>query len=631
MSGKAGDVVFGFGNDAIARGAIEAGVQFAAAYPGTPSSEILRNLARVSKEQDIYCEWSVNEKVAFEAATAAAWAGLRAIAAMKQNGLFILLDSLINIAFSGHGKGGLVLVVADDPYAHSSTSEGDSRTLGSFSDIVILEPSTHQEAKDVIPYAFDLSERYGTLVMVRETTRLAHSRAQFTLGKISGVKRKAAFDHSLPLHNLPRPHLRHAKLHALLTKIREEEFETSEWNRYTGPKKPSLLVITSGIGWQYASEAVRTLSAKDVGILRIATISPLPEQLILKHLKTAKKVLFFEEVDPYLETQIRSLAVDMEHSAIPTLYGKYSGHIPRQGEIDINYALQVIAEVQGIEFTPISKVYASQAADAATIVPRRILTFCPGCPHRATYYSIYRAIKRNKGRGFVTGDIGCYSIGVFYHQIMRNQHSMGAGVGIASGFGKLDRFGLDEPVLAVMGDSTFYHACLPALVNIVYNESKVTVIVLDNNATAMTGFQPHPGTGYNATGEKTARVPIGGLLKSIGFRDVAVVDPFELKESTDAVYKAMMSPTSSAIVFRRECALITNRERIQSGKPAPRYTVDTDKCIGEKCNMCSVQFNCPACVWDSELDKARIDEVLCNGCGVCVQVCPTKAISKVQR
>ncbi|MFX1509438.1 MAG: thiamine pyrophosphate-dependent enzyme [Promethearchaeota archaeon] len=625
MTGKPGETVIGLGNDAIARGALEAGVQFATAYPGTPSSEILGNLATISKESGIYVEWSVNEKVAFEAATAAAWTGLRAMASMKVNGLFVILDSLVNIAYTGHGPGGLILVVADDPFAHSSTTEGDARPLGFYSDIVVLEPSTHQEAKDIIPYAFELSEKQGVIVMVRETTRLAHSRAPFKLGKINRTPRIAKFDYNLPLHNLPRPHLRHKELHTQLEKIRDE-FEQSTWNQYDGPSKPSLLIITSGVAWKYVREAVEILQLQDVGILRIATISPLPRRMILEKLKTSTNVLFFEEVNPYLELQITGLASELPSKRIPNFFGKFSGHIPSYGEVDINLAIKSIAAIKKLKYTPVQEEYINIATDAASILPRRILTFCPGCPHRPAYYSIYRAIKRNKGKGIVTGDIGCYSLGVFYHNIMRNQHSMGAGVGIASGLGKLEQFGLKDPVITVIGDSTFYHACLPALVNIIYNQSKAIVCVLDNNATAMTGFQPHPGTGLTATGDMTSTVPIEEVLQGIGFQSISIVDPFNIKESIDTVYNALISTESQALVFRRECALITNRRRRQKQEPTPQFVVDTDKCLGEKCKTCSVEFNCPACVWDNDSNKAQIEITLCNGCGVCVDICPHNAI-----
>jgi indolepyruvate ferredoxin oxidoreductase alpha subunit len=477
-------------------------------------------------------------------------------------------------------------------------------------------------------YAFDISEKYDVIVMVRETTRLAHSRAPFKLGKISPIQRTAQFDYDNPLHNLPRPHLRHGELHARLEKIRKEEFEQSSWNRYDGPTNPSLLIITSGVAWKYVREAISILQLQDVGILRIATISPLPTSMILERLKTTKNVLFFEEVDPYLEQQIRSLASEMPSKIIPRFYGKFTGHIPNYGEVDINQAIRSIAAVKKLKSSAVQEKYLKSAADSTDIIPRRILTFCPGCPHRPAYYSIYRAIKRNKGKGIVTGDIGCYSLGVFYHGVMRNQHSMGAGVGIASGLGKLDQFGLKDPIIAVVGDSTFYHACLPALVNIIYNQSKTTVCVLDNNATAMTGFQPHPGTGFTATGDKASTVPIEQVLQGIGFQSISVVDPFDIKESIDTVYNALTSSECQAIIFRRECALITNRQRVRQ-EPTPLYTVDTDKCFGEKCKICSVEFNCPACVWDNEYNKARVEITLCNGCGVCVDICPHNAIQKV--
>ncbi|MFW9986995.1 MAG: thiamine pyrophosphate-dependent enzyme, partial [Candidatus Odinarchaeota archaeon] len=355
-----------------------------------------------------------------------------------------------------------------------------------------------------------------------------------------------------------------------------------------------------------------------------------PKSLILKRLETTTDVLFFEEVDPYLEEQVRSLASELSSKTIPRFFGKLSGHIPSYGEIDINLAIKAITSLKNLKYSPVQEEYLSRVKDAPDIVPRRILTFCPGCPHRPAYYSIYRAIKRNKGKGIVTGDIGCYSLGVFYHGVMRNQHSMGAGVGIASGLGKLDQFGLDDPVVSVIGDSTFYHACLPALVNIIYNQSKAIVCVLDNNATAMTGFQPHPGTGFTATGDVATKVPIERVLQGIGFQSISVVDPFNIKESIDTIFKALSSADSEAIIFRRECALITNRQRRQQQEPIPLFTVDTDKCFGEQCKICSVEFNCPACVWDNESNKARIDITLCNGCGVCVEVCPHNAIHAIE-
>lgn len=625
IKGDQGDIVLLLGNEAIARGAIEAGVHFAAAYPGTPSSEILESLAAASKHFGFHAEWSTNEMVAVEAAAAASWAGLRAITSMKQNGLNVILDFLMNLSFTGSGKGGLVIVVADDPYAHSSTNEQDSRPLGGCADIPTLEPSTHQEAKDIVPYAFELSERFGLPVLIRETTRLGHSRGDVKLGKVERLERNAVFDREQVFHNLPRPHLKHEKLHEKLDEIRKL-FEASPWNLYDGPDVPSLLVITSGIGWNYAREAIKILAMEKVGVLRLGTIFPLPTQLIRKHLRLTNKVLFIEEIHPYLEEGIRSIAADVKPGEIPKFYGKLTGHIPAWGELDPDKVIHAISRITNLRYRPVPEEYRETVTKFGSVAPRRIITLCPGCPHIASYWSIMQAIRRNKNKGFVTGDIGCYTIGVFYHGLVKSVHCMGAGVGLASGFGQLHKFGLDEPVIAVMGDSTFYHACLPALINIVYNNSNATVCILDNNATAMTGFQPHPGTGVNAMGEDAPKVKIEDIVRGIGIKDVRIIDPFDVKKGTKAVYECITAPGNHVIIFRRNCTLIARREKERAGVKIPTYVVDLEKCEGETCGICSRLYACPACVWDTTLNKAKIDTMLCNGCGVCATICPYKAI-----
>lgn len=624
MTGKVDTQVIAMGNSAIARGALEGNIHFATSYPGTPASEILQNLALVAKEWDIYVEWSTNEKVAFEAAMAAAWAGLRALTSMKQNGLFVLLDSLVNVAYTGHGQGGLILVVADDPQAHSSTTEADTRALGYYANIPVLEPSTHQEAKDMIPYAFDLSERFGFPFMIRLTTRLAHSQQSFRLGPILRESRKAAFDHSRPLLNIPHPPERHAELLKRLEHVRAR-FEVSPWNRYTGPEKPELLVITAGTGWLYANETIRLLNLEErIGILRIATLSPLPLTLIKQLLSASERVLFLEEIDPFLETHIRAAAYDLETNHQPILYGKTTGHIPRIGELTIDTTLKVMTELLKIPFEPVSQTYINQIKSAIADLPPRTLTFCPGCPHRTAYLAIHRAIKRNNNSGFVTGDIGCYSLGAFYHDVMRSQHAMGTGVGLASGFGQLQPFGLEEPVIAVIGDSTLFHAGLPALINIYYQQANATVCILDNQATAMTGFQPHPGTGIDAMGNEAPLINIEALLHSMGFPDATVVDPYEIQEATQAIYKAITSPGSHAIIFRRPCPLSIQQPTTE----IPTIVeIDPTKCEGASCQICLKELNCPALTWNEETNQVLVDAALCIGCDVCIQVCPHHAIS----
>ncbi len=625
--GKAGDIVLMLGNEAIARGAIEAGIHFAAAYPGTPSSEILECLARASKNSEFYAEWSTNEMVAVESAAAAAWAGLRAITSMKQNGLNVVLDFLMNLNSTGSGKGGLVVVVADDPYAHSSTNEQDCRPLGKYIEIPMLEPCTPQEAKDIVPHAFEISEKFNLPVLIRETTRLGHSRGNVQLGQIGKLPRRATFDHKQPFHNLPRPHLKHEKLHKKLSKI-QRSFESSPWNIYEGADKPSLLIITSGVASTYAREAIQMLEPKDAGILKLGTVYPLPTRLIESKLKLTNNVLFVEEITPYLEEAVRNIAVDMENA--PKFYGKLTGHIPAWGELDPDKVLSALSKIFDSSYSPVAKDYEDSWDESIRLAPRRMITFCAGCPHLASYWSILQAIRRNKNRGIVLGDIGCYTLGVFYHDLVNSVHCMGGGVGLASGFGRLKDFGLDEPVIAVMGDSTFYHACIPALINILYNKSNVSVCILDNNATAMTGFQPHPGTGFNAVGESTPRIEIEEVMRGLGYEDVQVIDPFNVKEATKVMYHNITTPGNHVTIFRGKCTLLKRKEIERSERIIPIYAVDQENCGGEACKICSQQFGCQACIWDNASNKAKIDPILCNGCGVCATICPYNAIYKTK-
>ncbi|MFW9934125.1 MAG: thiamine pyrophosphate-dependent enzyme [Candidatus Thorarchaeota archaeon] len=628
MAGKEKSWVLGMGNAAIARGALEANVQVATSYPGTPASEILQNLAEIASNWKIYVEWSTNEKVAFEVALAAAWSGLRALTSMKQNGLFVLLDTLVNVAYTGHGKGGLLLVVADDPQAHSSTTESDTRAIGHYAKIPVLEPSTHQEAKDMVFYALDLSERFGIPFMIRITTRLAHSQQLFRLDPVLRESREAFFDRTNPLLNIPHPHRNHKRLLERLEQV-QGRFEVSPWNRYVGPEQPELIIITTGTGWLYANETLNLLNLKKrVGILRIATVSPLPIKLIKNIIGRAEKILFLEEIDPFLETQIRASIYDLSEPQRPELHGKLTGDIPSVGELTIDTTLHAVTQLLNLSFSPVTEKYKAAIVQATQDLPHRTLTFCAGCPHRAAYLAIHRALKRNKNKGFVTGDIGCYSLGAFYHDLMRNQHAMGTGVGLASGFGHLQRYGLNDPVIAVIGDSTLFHAGLPALVNIAYSKSNATICILDNEATAMTGFQPHPGTGMDAEGNPAPKIDAEKLLQGIGISNVSVVDPFNLKVATDTVYKAITSKGSHVIIFRRACPLSVKQP---TTKLQSIVQIDTMNCRGEECLLCLTELNCPALSWDSQNKLVIVDESLCVGCDVCIQVCPHKAITSISR
>lgn len=626
------------GNEAIARGALEAGIGFATAYPGTPSSEIIGSLAQVAKNVGIYVEWSVNEKVAMETAAGASFAGIRALAAMKQNGVNVVSDFLANIVMSGIGKGGLVLVSCDDPSAISSSNEQDSRPIAKWLDIPLVEPGNFQEAKDMTKWLFDLSEELGTLCMLRSVTRIAHARGNVKLGELSKKEKHAYFEQIHDLRNLlptsfmpiPSP-LRHFFLHMKMDKAREK-FETSQFNWYSGPDKADLLIVTCGSCWLYSQDAVKALKLENsVGILKLGTLWPLPEKFVASHLGKSQKILFVEEIDPFLERSVMEFAASLPpDSPRPTFYGKRSGHINAYGELNPDLVIKAISSILGIIYQARDAEYTRKAeAVAKSSVPERSMTFCAGCPHRATFWAIKNALKLDGRGGVVTGDIGCYSLALgpagFFQ--LRTMHCMGAGAGVANGLGKLGQFGFNQPVLAIVGDSTFYHATIPALINGIYNQSDFILVILDNSATAMTGFQPHPGTGMTAMGEPTKVISMEALCRSLGAR-VEVCDPFNLKNTTATLLDMIAEGGGTKVaIMRRQCELVRSKRE----KPPYKVRVDTEKCIGEACGcdrLCTRVFLCPGLIWDRKAGKSKVDEVICTGCGVCADICPQGAIIK---
>lgn len=625
------------GNEAIARGALEAGIGFATAYPGTPSSEIIGSLAAIAKKMGIYVEWSINEKVAIEAAAGASFAGIRALAAMKQNGINVVSDFLANLVMSGIGQGGLVLVACDDPSAISSSNEQDTRHIAKWLDIPLVEPGSFQEAKDMTRWLFDLAEEQNTICILRSVTRIAHARGNVKLGELPGKAFKAYFDQPYDTKNptfsryMPAPSpMRHAFLHMKLERL-QEKFDTSPFNQYLGPEKPDLLIITAGSSWLYAQDAVKALKLENrVGILKLGTLWPLPEKFITRYLSQADRVLFVEEIDPFIEWNVMELIANLPITTRPTLYGKRSKHLNAYGELTPDLVIKAMANILGIEYQSRDTEY-GRKADAAVSAgaPERSMTFCAGCPHRATFWAIKNALALDGRGGLVTGDIGCYSMALgpagFFQ--VRTMHCMGAGVGVANGLGKLGQFGFNQPVLAVVGDSTFYHAAIPALINGIYNQSNFILVILDNNATAMTGFQPHPGTGMTAMGEPTPVVSMEALCRSLGAR-VEVCDPFDLENSTKTLLDMMAEGGGAKVaIMRRECELV----RSKKASPPYRVHIDPEKCIGEACGcnrICTRVFLCPGLIWDRKAGKSRIDEVICAGCGVCAHICPQGAIVK---
>lgn len=616
------------GNEAIARGAIEGGVDFCAAYPGTPSSDILETLAKVAKDFGIYVEWSVNEMVALESAGAAAFTGLRALAAMKQQGVNVCSDFLFTAAYAGT-KGGFVLVACDDPAAHSSTQEQDSRNFARFAEVPLLEPATFQEAKEMTKWAFELSEGLKSLCMMRSVTRISHARGNVQLGELKRARRTASIG-PYDIYSTYPVLSQHAAMHKKIDRAKKI-FETSQFNWYAGPKDASFVIITSGTGWLYSHEAVNILGLGDrVGILKLGTTWPLPENLVLSHLSHAESLLFVEEIDPFLEQNIKILSAEKIGRKI-NFYGKESKHIQGYfgagiGEINIDIVVNALAKLLKVDYAPRGKEYVSSAQKLVkAYVPNRELAFCAGCPHKASYWAIKTALKLDGRDGFVAGDIGCYSLGVgpCGFAVAKTIHCMGAGIGVANGLGHLRPYGLNRPVIALSGDSTFFHACIPALINARYTKSNLLYVIFDNSATSMTGFQPHPGTGYNALGEPAPKVSIEEVCRAIGV-EVRICDPFEIKKAVATLCEMMQGEGAKVLIFRRTCALIAGR-----GRKKPRVYVEQSRCIGDECGcnrFCSRVFSCPGNIWDAEAKKAKIDDVICSGCGVCAQLCPRGAI-----
>ena len=612
------------GNEAIARGALEGGVIFCSGYPGNPSSEIIETLAEAAKDLPIYVEWSVNEKVALEAATAASFAGCRALVCMKQNGVNVASDFLTNLTLSGT-KAGIVLVTCDDPSGISSTNEEDARPFAPLTDIPLLEPSTPQEALEMTRWGFALSEKIKNVVMIRSVSRLSHTRSNVVIGDLPELDARPYFDPGSPFHTfpiVPKHEARHEKLNQA-----KELFEKSAFNRYDGPAGPGLLVISCGCVWNYVSEAVEALELTDqVGVLKLGTTWPLPKKLLEKYLKTCDQILFAEEVDPFLENNVKSLAADLgKKIGLKEYFGKASGHIPSCGELSPAHFLDVIGGIFDVSWMD-----SSYREKISTLVPDpvppREFGFCPGCPHRGSYYAIKTALAWNHENGFVSGDIGCYTLGVFPtgFQQVKSVHAMGSGIGLACGYGKLEKFGFNQPVITVCGDSTFFHSSIPGLINAKFNSSNILLLVLDNSTTAMTGFQPHPGTGMNVMGHETEAVDIEALCRSLGI-EVGIADPYDMENTARTIYEFMKMDGPRVLIMRRKCALIQGRE---GGFPYEMH-VDQDRCLGEECGCgryCTRIFRCPGLIWNKEVGKARIDEVICVGCGVCADICPQEAI-----
>ncbi|MEM2924289.1 MAG: indolepyruvate ferredoxin oxidoreductase subunit alpha [Methanocellales archaeon] len=583
---------FLLGNEAIARGLLENGVKVVAGYPGTPSSEIIEALARDAKKYNIHVEWSVNEKAALEVAIGAAWSGVRSAAVMKHVGLNVASDPFLTLAYTG--AKGLVLIVCDDPNCHSSQNEQDSRRYAYFAKIPCLDPASPMEAKEMVSYAFNLSEKFDIPVMLRPTTRVSHAKSDIQLGEVMQKEGKAEFKKAperrvmLPAH--ARPLLKE------LNKKQDEikiELEKSPWNSLLINKDAKLGVIASGISSMYAKEAIAKLQAR-VSFLKIGTY-PVPEHMIRKLLRNVEAILVIEELEPVVEEQIRIL-LDKNIR----IMGKTSKHIPREGELTLDIVENAIARATGkrvriieIEQQPL---------------PPRPPVMCAGCPHRAIFYAIREVFGRNS---IFPSDIGCYTLGVQLGTVdttlcMGSSTSLAAGIYFA---------GEQKPICATIGDSTFLHSGITGLMNAVYNKAKYTLVILDNLTTGMTGHQPHPGIGVTATGDITTRISIEAITRACGVEFVEIIDPYDINNAKQVLTRARDSDGVRVVISRQACVIIARRMGIKRN----RYEV-SEACIG--CRKCII-YGCPAIEFRG--GQAYIND-MCNGCGVCSQLCPASAI-----
>jgi indolepyruvate ferredoxin oxidoreductase alpha subunit len=589
------------GNEAIARGAVEAGLNVAVAYPGTPSSEIIGTLAKWAADFAYYVEWSVNEKVALEVAAGAAYAGANCLVAMKQVGLNVAGDPLMSLAYIGV-KGALVLAVADDPGPHSSQTEQDTRTYAKFAKLPVFDPASPEEALEMTKAALDLSHRYGLPVFLRPTTRVCHATAGVEFSEVVGNQPEGFVKDPRWVIFPKLANLRHQWLESQLRQL-AAELAASRWNRITPGGQVGI--VAGGIAYHYAVEAAELLGFSPT-VLKIGNPHPLPVSQIEAFLAQVDRVVVCEELDPVLEEGVRNCAGKIGFTG--PIAGKMDGVLPYAGEYNVDLVRQALRQVLGL---PADSAALSHGASPPEL-PARPPVFCAGCPHRAAFYAVKKAAKGTNA--IYTGDIGCYTLGnAAPLQMVDTCLCMGAGVTVAQGLRQVEP---GRPVFAFIGDSTFFHSGIPGLINAVYNRHRITLVLLDNRTTAMTGHQPHPGIGRNAVGEVAEVIDAVALIKACGVGLVIVVDPLDLTAAEAAVKQTLDYLGVAALVMRSPCAALAKTSR--------RFTVDQDQCIN--CRRCITELGCPA-YFVSE--KPQIGPS-CHGCGLCAQLCPVGAIKEAQ-
>ncbi len=568
------------GNEAVARGFLEAGCRVVSSYPGTPSTEITEFSA---KYDEIYCEWAPNEKVAMEVAFGASLGGARTACCMKHVGLNVAADPLFTMSYTGV-NGGLVVCVADDPGMHSSQNEQDSRHYAEAAKLPMLEPADSAEAKEFSKLAFSLSEEYDTPVLLRMCTRIAHSQCSVEICEPEAPELREYTKSPQKYIMAPANAIKRHPIVEERTLALKRLAETTALNRAEFSKNSSIGIITSGTSYQYVKE----IFGDTVSVLKLGLVNPLPEKLILDFAAKVERLIVIEELDPFIENHCKALGIKVEGKSLFPICGEFS-----QG---------LIAKALGMPEKSFTK--------SPDTIPVRPPVMCAGCPHRGLFYVLA------KKKITVLGDIGCYTLGSAAPlSAIDSVLCMGASISGLHGFNKARGSDAESKTVAVIGDSTFMHSGMTGLANIAYNGTNSTVIIVDNSITGMTGHQHNPTTGYNIKGDPAGKIDLEALCRALGFNRVRVVDPYDLKATEAAIVEEIAAEEPSVIISRRPCALL------KYVKAKPPLNVDCDKC--RSCKAC-MKIGCPAISMKN--GKAHIDNTLCVGCGVCKQLCAFDAI-----
>jgi len=608
------------GNGAIALGLLEYGCQVVTSYPGTPSSEILPEVIRLVKSENLntYVEWSTNEKVALDNAFAASVTGKRAACCMKQVGLNVAADSLMSAAYMGT-VGGLVVISCDDPGPHSSQTEQDTRFMARLAKIPVLDPSTPQEAREMIGVAFEISEEFRVPVILRPAIRVCHARQSISYGKIPRPDRKGSFQKD-PARWAATPRFRlvlHGELNKKLAEIarRFDTLSRHNFHNLEPGKLYPLGIIAGGVPYSVVHDLLAEEDRTDVPLLKVGTPFPFPESLATEFMAACERVLVVEETDTLIEYLLR----DKEK-----VLGRLSGHVPSEGEL----VPEMIHKVANRVLRELGRPALREADEIESLelvkglqLPVRRPTLCPGCPHRAAFF----AIRKARPKAIFTSDIGCYTLGLNLG-VVDTCLDMGAAITMASGFyHSFAQDGVDQPIVATIGDSTFFHSGTAGLLNAVYNGARFILVILDNLTTAMTGMQPTPALGIRADGSEGKAISLERVVAGCGVDFIQTLDPYDVGHMTESLKKAaeyLKEPEGGmAVLIARHPCLIAYRAEAASQK---KKVSVTDEC--DNCHFCLDRFECPALYHDQELGRTEINRLLCSDCGVCVQVCPKGAI-----